>query len=377
MTPLDRYLHRATRGLWGQRRRQVQQELRGAVEDKIWRYTLAGHEPAEAERFALRDLGDAPQLARAFRAVHVMPQRLQIGLALSLAALLSLQVQVTAQVSGAPYTPASVSCDYSPSGLKRLERDFGAQTALQERLKTTTPTQLERQCLQTYRTTSDALDYPSLLQVLRKQGVTIHHTPPAQTGTLTTSGDTPPAGSVWLQFPGAPVQTRLDPPARTPDGRQVMSQQYLIQSLLTSGLRVSLTGDVNPRLTVGGTSFTLGTAAAPVLTSDLYTGAIYLQLSALVQRPGHVRPLRYLHDPAAAVQPFNEPPALMASRLAPGTLVSGLLRSSSPSGEVSTALFTTRVGPGDSSCRVAGQRPTSSWWTRQRNSRQRFHRAFG
>ena len=38
----ERYLRRATRGLWGRRRQAVQQELRGEIEDKVWRHRLGG-----------------------------------------------------------------------------------------------------------------------------------------------------------------------------------------------------------------------------------------------------------------------------------------------------------------------------------------------
>ncbi|WP_019588043.1 permease prefix domain 1-containing protein [Deinococcus apachensis] len=70
MRETEVYLNRATRGLWGQKRRDAQTELRGAIEDKVYRYRLLGLSEAEAARAALRDLGSPHAIARDLSRVH-------------------------------------------------------------------------------------------------------------------------------------------------------------------------------------------------------------------------------------------------------------------------------------------------------------------
>lgn len=58
MNEVDRYLKRATRGLWGQKRRDAQAELRGAVEDKVYLCRLQGQSEAQAwpQRYAIWEI---------------------------------------------------------------------------------------------------------------------------------------------------------------------------------------------------------------------------------------------------------------------------------------------------------------------------------
>ena len=91
MKETERFIRRATRSLWGQARRDAALELRGAVEDKLYRYSLLGLSAPEAERAALRDLGSPSAIARELGTVHSLPQGVKVGLFAGLAGLLSFQ----------------------------------------------------------------------------------------------------------------------------------------------------------------------------------------------------------------------------------------------------------------------------------------------
>lgn len=91
MSRTERYLTQATRGLLGAKRIEARTELRGAIEDKIWRHTLAGLNPDDAETAALRDLGSPHAVARDLHRVHTPPSVLRATLLLGVAGLLSLQ----------------------------------------------------------------------------------------------------------------------------------------------------------------------------------------------------------------------------------------------------------------------------------------------
>ena len=77
----DQFIRHATRGLWGTRKRDAALELRGAIEDKIYRHQLCGLSAADAERAALRDLGGGQGELKSMR-TH--PDHLRRGVAAAL-----------------------------------------------------------------------------------------------------------------------------------------------------------------------------------------------------------------------------------------------------------------------------------------------------
>ena len=152
---VERYLRAATRGLWGRRRAQVRAELRGGVENKLWRYQLLGHGPEEAT-------------ARALRA------------ALSLTAL----NRSAAQVVAASCTPQVLKCDFSPQGIAKLNaalKKDGFGVDLGQSLKGLEPQKLEDACHSALPNVYQFLDYDNLLEVLRHKGVTVSATKPSET----------------------------------------------------------------------------------------------------------------------------------------------------------------------------------------------------
>lgn len=91
MSEVERYLSRATRGLLGQKKREAVTELRGAIEDKIYRHRLCGLSELEAEQAAFRDLGSPSAIARDLNRVHTGPQVARMTLLLGVTGLLGFQ----------------------------------------------------------------------------------------------------------------------------------------------------------------------------------------------------------------------------------------------------------------------------------------------
>ena len=348
----ERYLRRATRGLWGRRRRDAILELRAAIEDKIYRATLLGLDPKEAERRALRDLGDPNLVAQELNLVHTLPRGVQVTLGVALIGMLSLApIQSAAQVVGANFSATQDTCDFSPTAVKSLPASIRAslEPAIAKHGRST----LESWCKAKRDTNADALDYTSLLSVLRDAGVRVLDTRPANQTTPVTYRE---PGEKWLLFPDSPNAARLVMPSKTNEGRLFVTKDRFIKELLRStSLPVTISGDRNPTLSVGKTSFVLGTPGAPILATDFYTGALMLKFEGQFQRAvndgksvGVAQGLLSFPDPRtnAAIKDASFPtsPVAYTVDLPEGTLVTGLLRDKVAPDQ--SRIFTTRVENG-------------------------------
>lgn len=263
MNRTERYLTQATRGLLGQKKVEAHQELRGAIEDKIWRYTLAGLSADEAESAALRDLGSAHVVARDLHRVHTAPSALRATLLLGVAGLLSLQAvaQVATIRSASAFDP--VAACRLPSD-EELNRASPQMRAMHERFLASFGGRegYLKQCQSGAFQSTGLLKVADLLAALTSAGITTTN-PPQRTPTtpLQVKGVT-----------GAPEAT-----FQTVDlgGERYLDSTLLIPYLKrVTALPLSLTGDRNPTLRVGSLALQLGTAAAPVLTADLLTAAL-------------------------------------------------------------------------------------------------------
>ncbi|MFC4455107.1 permease prefix domain 1-containing protein [Deinococcus sonorensis] len=307
MTPTTRYLKQATRGLWGQKKRDAVMELRGAIEDKVYRHQLCGLSEAEAELAALRDLGHPATIARDFHRVHTGPSVLRSTLLLGITGLLSLQVMAqvaTVQAILDPnLKPACTLNDLylrivpgaSPAALHRLlsrtngarqlvDQVLGALSAAEAtylRAHLEQPGGMERvteECLRaTPIYTPNLLRLDDVYAALRSGGVEV--TP------------IPGAPMVQLSFPGArPDQgLNLEHSTQVIDGATYISGAGLISQLKESvTVPLTLTGRRNPTLMIGSVKLQLGSPEAPVHTADLYAR---LMVNWLVPRwPGQPNP---------------------------------------------------------------------------------------
>jgi len=262
---IERYLRRATRGLSGQVRRDAQQELRGAIEDKVWRFTLLGMNPEEATRAALRDLGRPQAIASGLTRVHTLPRMALAAVLAATATLLGVQALAQVPTVRAMADPEYQSCVYDETALQRASNEDAARW----RLQLSQPggrARLEAACRATTPSLGNTLlRLSDLTSALTRAGVWVR-TPERRL-----------EGFLYLTFPGSPAEQTLDLSEylRELAGESYVQTWSLINHLRrTPGVPVRLTGQVNPVLHLGETAIQLGTPATPILATDLYAGAL-------------------------------------------------------------------------------------------------------
>jgi len=298
MNETERYLRRATHGLSGQARRDAQLELRGAIEDKIWRLTLLGLPEAEATQAALRDLGNPHTIARGLTRVHTVPRAALAAVLAGVATLLGVQALAQVPVVQAARDPSDRFCVYDEAVLKEMTP--ARQAALLAQLaRPGGRAQLEADC----RATSPAprtvlLRLSDLIAALVRGNIGVRTLPPLD-------------GFLYLTFAGEGAERTLDLSAYSiPIGKDTYVQTWSLINHLRSAspVPVRLIGEVNPLLEIGAARLQLGTPEAPVLAMDLYAAALADQL--------HSNPLSVLGKPITVDWGGMEDPASARTRIA-------------------------------------------------------------
>lgn len=294
MSEVARYLNRATRGLWGEKKRDAQTELRGAIEDKIYRHRLLGLSETEATTAALRDLGSPAAIARELSEVHSMPQVFKTLLFVGVGTLLSLQAlaQVTV-VKSAYLTTDTVECRLQTAAeLALMSADLRGRY---DRIiaEQGGPEKFLAKCRSTDFGGLVLLKVADLLGALKAGGVRI-----TEQAEVT---------------PTTPLMTYTGENSTTPDASfittEVQGGRYLASSMLIPFLKrattlpLRLSGLTNPVLQVGDAKLQLGAGAVPVRTTDLLTAALIDQRRGNASYPLPVVmrsvPEANLFDPAA------------------------------------------------------------------------------
>lgn len=257
------YLRRAVRGLWGERRRAVELELRGAVEDKVYRYALLGMGEQEAEAAALRDLGDPGALARELGMVHSGPPLAWGAALLGLFTVLSLQA--AAQVGSVRAAPYPRACTYDEAYLSRLTPE--ARAAFQRTLLRLGRVNLEAQCRNQPRPNS-LLRLSDLKANLRAAGIEVRTLPGTD-------------AFLQLRLPQGEWQSLNLNDSLKWLGEGKEREPYVSAGVLTGALRYSFKGEValsgleNPVLQIGPARLQLGTAATPLHVAELLSDEVY------------------------------------------------------------------------------------------------------
>lgn len=272
MRETERYLNRATRGLWGQKRRDARTELRGAIEDKVYRYRLLGLSEAEAMQAALRDLGSPHAIARDLNQVHTLPQAVRAALLAGVATLLGVQALAQVPTVSAASSTSPPSCQLNDALLRSLP------SSEQERLRAEMAKpggreRLEAECRTNPGVPNDLLRLSDLIAALRAGGVGVE----VLKGT---------DAFLHLRFPG----TSEPQPLNLNDFvREVGGKQYIAVGNLLGQLRyvvkapIHLTGFKNPILTIGPARMQLGTEAQPIYSSNLYSFVVWNDISRELQ----------------------------------------------------------------------------------------------
>ncbi|MFC4455106.1 permease prefix domain 1-containing protein [Deinococcus sonorensis] len=282
MTPTNRYLKRATRGLWGQKRRDAMMELRGAIEDKVYRHQWCGLSEDQAVDAALRDLGNPATIARELGFIHTGPQVARLTLLLGITTLLGLQAVAQVQQIPTAYT--------------RSDIDTTCQVATPAQLKTATKAEQEQYLkrIASYGGTQafvqkcrngelpivglPLLRVNDILAALKAGGVEVGD----QTDYTSTTSTTPLIAYTG-KSPGTQYQT-VDI-----GGKRYISSGSLIAFLFfATSEPLHLSGVQNPVLGVGKAQLQLGTVHAPIFATNVVASLILQGLGSNLPRPGEL-----------------------------------------------------------------------------------------
>ncbi|WP_407572265.1 permease prefix domain 1-containing protein [Deinococcus altitudinis] len=309
MSEVERYLKQATRGLSGQARRDAKSELRGAIEDKVWRFTLLGMEPGEATRAALRDLGSPHAIASGLTQVHTLPKAALGAVLAGVACLLGVQALARVPEVRAAPDPAQTApllCVFNEAAFQTLS---AAQAAPLRRALAQPGgrARLEKDCWsRTARPANSYLRFTDVLAAFTAGGFTVRALPGA-------------VGFLMLTIPGIAheLEFNVRDGIKIIDGHAYLSAWALLNIARSkTTLPIQLTGEVNPVLDFGPAHIQLGTLNAPVRRADLLVGDVYPLLSAaFVTATGHASEFAWNQVPPAA-----ETHHLMI-QVPPGTLV--------------------------------------------------------
>ena len=245
----DQFIRHATRGLWGTRKRDAALELRGAIEDKIYRHQLCGLSAADAERAALRDLGSPHAIARDLSGVHTAPAAIRATLLLGVVGLLGVQAVAQIPAVGSRFEPREIgSCDLD---LESASAEFRARM---ERIVAHAggPANLRAQCLAGAFASSGALlEYAALRAALTAAHVHVRDT----------------ASVTLLSISDSPDGTTM---SRAQTDTPYLPSRFLLPFLMSALPEpFTLVGLTNPTLVVGQARIPLGSRDAPIRTVDV------------------------------------------------------------------------------------------------------------
>ncbi|WP_407572263.1 permease prefix domain 1-containing protein [Deinococcus altitudinis] len=283
MSEVERYLKQATLGLWGQKKRDARTELRGAIEDKVYRHQLSGLSETDAEHAALRDLGSPTIIARDLNRVHTGPQMLRATLLLGLASLLGFQAlaQITPIASAVPPRTLRELCNL-PSAAD-LQATSAADRAVFQRAVAEQggPAAYLRQCQQDVtRLGSNALlRVTDVLAALTIGGIDVGD----QTD-FTSATSTTPLIVYTGKTPG-PLYNTTDI-----SGERYIGAGDLIAFLtFATTAPLHLSGARNPVLQVGKAGLQLGNDRAPTFATNVVAALILRDMGGLnLPRPAEL-----------------------------------------------------------------------------------------
>jgi hypothetical protein len=106
MDALERYLNLATRGLWGQKKRDVRRELEGNIREMALEFRIAGLNETESIQRALLEFGAPQKVSLGMSNVYLIPSMIR---KLALAGVLSSLGVVAFNSSAAQTVPVSFS----------------------------------------------------------------------------------------------------------------------------------------------------------------------------------------------------------------------------------------------------------------------------
>lgn len=243
----EAYLRRATRGLWGRRRREVREELEAHLRERVMAHRIAGLREADAVERALAELGSPQEVSVGMTRLYTLPTVMGSGAALAAACVLvvALLPKGAAQspVTGTFYWP-SAECTAALRSDSIL-RPYQTCEVLDNSLW---------------------LDPQALTRTLEAQGVTVRRGD--ETLTLTFPGATP----VQIPSGDANVSTVDMNRAKVPAAPGSLSLWTILREVSAqTDLPIRIEGYDNPVVTIEDVSFQVGTELRPITGSNFYS----------------------------------------------------------------------------------------------------------
>ncbi len=119
MNEVEKYLKKATRGLWGSKKREVREELATHIEGRVNAHRIAGLDEETAVQRTLRELGKPAQVSSGMMTLHTMPSLMGLGAILATTLILTVTLisgSVAQSVPGSVYWPTKECIDAFQKG---------------------------------------------------------------------------------------------------------------------------------------------------------------------------------------------------------------------------------------------------------------------
>jgi hypothetical protein len=244
MADLEKFLSASTRGLWGEERQTFRRELESHIRHRAQRYEISGSSSDEAIQKAIEDLGEAREISAGMKRVYSVPNTIRAGVLTAALAILGLM--------GTQLSTAQISAWSTPTCLKL--NSSGYSVNVQESNK-------EREFALSCEPNFLWISMESLRPTLAPMGVKF---------SATTDG------YHEVRFPDSL-------PFRITNNGGILIFDF-VNILKGSNLPIQIEGWDNPKITVGKTSFTLGTSENRITGSSVYATLFYRDL--LMYFPG-------------------------------------------------------------------------------------------
>ena len=251
MTATETYLRRATRGLWGRKRREVREELEAHLSDRVMAYRIGGLAQADAVERALSEMGSPQEVSVGMTRLYTLPTVMGSG-----AALAAVCVCVVALLPRGVAQSPVMSSFFWPS-----EECTAA-------LRTDSILRPYQEC--EVLDNSLWLDPQAFTKTLEEQGVEVDRGDRMLTLTF------PGAKLVQIPSGDATVSASKMQGSEVPAAPGSLSLWTVMREISAqTDLPIRVEGYDNPVVAVGDVSFQVGTETRPISGADFY--ANYLE----------------------------------------------------------------------------------------------------
>ena len=250
MKEVERYLNRATRGLWGRKRREVREELEIHLSERVTAHRIAGLSEADAVERALVEMGEPREVSAGMTRLYTLPTLFETSLLAAAACVLVVTLSSSSlaqSVEGLFYYPSEACVQDIESGEVRTgalgESDASDACMMDDSLW---------------------LSVESLERAFEPQDVDVY-----QDRFLTF--DFPKADQVFLASDASDTQYFIDGEEFPLAQSSYISLWKLLEAATRSrNINVDVTGWDNPTIKFNSASLQIGTEMQPVRGEDFY-----------------------------------------------------------------------------------------------------------